>query len=165
MRQKVLLLMLATVFAFASSFAQTKKDVRLPKKVQETLTEMQKSSRKNQSAKTLQRQTDLSRQEGEDAAELYALVRYPADGAGRCVLLLLHVQREYAAEHRTEDETAGSRIYHRRHHRTDRAGGTVPQKRRPSDPVRGRRVPGLYDLLVPEGRKDAGKDRARAVLQ
>ena len=64
MRQKVLLLMLATVFAFASSFAQTKKDVRLPKKVQETLTEMQKSSRKNQSAKTLQRQTDLSRQEG-----------------------------------------------------------------------------------------------------
>lgn len=56
--------MLATVFAVASSFAQTKTEVRLPKKVQKALTEMQKTSRKNQPEKSLQRQTDRSRQEG-----------------------------------------------------------------------------------------------------
>ena len=57
-------------------------------------------------------------------------------------------------------EQGSSDLYHCGHHRPGRSGGTVPPQRRPAHPLRGRYFPGLYGILVSEGREDAGKNCA-----
>ena len=68
--------------------------------------------------------------------------------------------KERLAEYGVEIETAGSGLYHCGRYRAGRSGRTVPAKRWPADPVRGRSFPSIYHILVCERRKDVEQNCA-----
>ena len=63
MKKKITLVALAMFCVVASGWANISKEVRLPKRVQESLVELQKTADKHQPALDLQRQTDMARQQ------------------------------------------------------------------------------------------------------
>ena len=64
MKKKVTLIALAMLCVVASGWAKISKEVSLPKRVQESLVEMQKTAGKHQPMLNMQRQTDEVRQQG-----------------------------------------------------------------------------------------------------